>query len=443
MPLAQTINVKNQFTANGYTYDAAGNVLADGSGITSCGGTAYTWNAEEQMSCAAGATYLYDGDGIRVGKSGGAASPTLYWGAGTLVESDTSGNVTSEYIFLGGKRIARRDLPSGNVYYYFADALGSSNVVATAAGAIENESDFYPFGGESPVTDGLTNQHYKFEGKERDANTASTSQPQGLDYFGARFDSSATGRFMSPDWANKPEPVPYSKLGNPQTLNLYAFALNNPESSPDLDGHEDAAATADAAFTASNTEGSGGQSTPPPTTTTPQVQTPPPSSNNSQAKQQPVYCASKVQAAIKSAYMEAVRDNGLSHSAGTQSEKGFSANATDGTVGKIVSGDNNGQLSIPAPPGTTDTFHTHSSGDGMPSTTSNNVAGSKDKGDTAGANRPYVTKQVNVYVISSHGLAIAPAGSPLDGSQSHFVFSGDSFGQWYKAMQQSCSGPTQ
>ena len=103
MPLTQTINVKNQFTASGYTYDAAGNVLADGSGITTCGGNAYTWNAEEQMSCAAGATYLYDGDGIRVGKSGGAASPTLYWGAGTLAESDTSGNVTSEYVFLGGK----------------------------------------------------------------------------------------------------------------------------------------------------------------------------------------------------------------------------------------------------------------------------------------------------------------------------------------------------
>ena len=221
MPLTQTINVKNQFTSSGYTYDAAGNVLADGSGITTCGGNAYTWNAEEQMSCAAGATYLYDGDGIRVGKSGGAASPTLYWGAGTLVESDASGNVTSEYIFLGGKRIARRDVTTGSMYYYFADALGSSNVVATASGAIENESDFYPFGGESPVTDGLTNQHYKFEGKERDANTSSTSQPQGLDYFGARFDSSAMGRFMSPDWANSPEPVPYAKLGNPQSLNLY------------------------------------------------------------------------------------------------------------------------------------------------------------------------------------------------------------------------------
>jgi hypothetical protein len=76
---------------------------------------------------------------------------------------------------------------------------------------------------------------------------------------------------------------------------------------------------------------------------------------------------------------------------------------------------------------------------GMPSTPFN-VSGSKDKGGTLAANRPNVDKQFNV--ISSHGLAIAPAGAPLDGSQSHFVFSGDNFGQWYKAMQKSCSVPT-
>jgi RHS repeat-associated protein len=146
--------------------------------------------------------------------------------------------LTSEYVFVNGRRIARRDVSTGNVYYLFADMLGSTNLVASATGTRLNESQFYPYGGESVITQGLTSQKYKFEGKERDPESASTAQPQGLDNFGARFDSSATGRFMSPDWANKPEPVPYAKLGNPQTLNLYAFAGNNPESSPDIDGHE-------------------------------------------------------------------------------------------------------------------------------------------------------------------------------------------------------------
>ena len=126
-----------------------------------CGVNAYAWNAEEQMSCAAGSAYTYDGDGSRVEKTGGGATPTLYWDG--LAESDLSGNVTSEYIFLGGRRIARRDVATGSVYYYFQDMLNSSNVVATSAGGVENESDFYPFdysyktsGTTTTVTDTLT-----------------------------------------------------------------------------------------------------------------------------------------------------------------------------------------------------------------------------------------------------------------------------------------------
>lgn len=70
-----------------------------------------------------------------------------------------------------------------------------------------------------------------FTGKERDGET-------GNDYFGARYYSSAMGRWLSPDWSAKEEPVPYSKLDNPQTLNLYQYVLNNPLSHSDDDGHE-------------------------------------------------------------------------------------------------------------------------------------------------------------------------------------------------------------
>jgi len=227
MTLNQQSTVLNQFLLNGYTYDAAGNVLSDGLNY-GCGNSGYTWNAEEQMSCAAGASYTYDGDGARVEKMGGFATSTLYWGG--MAESDLSGNVTSEYIFAGGRRIARRDVATGNVHYYFQDMLGSSNVVANSSGAIENESDFYPFGGESVVSQDVTNQKFKFTGKERDPES-------GLDDFGARYYNSIVGRFQSPDWANSAEPVPYARIGIPQSLNLYAYTQNNPESSPDLDGH--------------------------------------------------------------------------------------------------------------------------------------------------------------------------------------------------------------
>jgi uncharacterized protein RhaS with RHS repeats len=83
----------------------------------------------------------------------------------------------SEYIFFGGNRVARRDLiaPMG-VFYYFSDHLKTTDVVTDALGNIENESDFYPWGGELQFTNNDSN-HYKFTGKERDAET-------GLDYFG-------------------------------------------------------------------------------------------------------------------------------------------------------------------------------------------------------------------------------------------------------------------
>ena len=67
-------------------------------------------------------------------------------------------------------------------------------------------------------------------GKERDTES-------GLDYFGARYYASTMGRWMSPDWADKPEAVPYSDLENPQSLNLYGYVNNNPLSKADPDGH--------------------------------------------------------------------------------------------------------------------------------------------------------------------------------------------------------------
>ncbi len=69
-----------------------------------------------------------------------------------------------------------------------------------------------------------------FTGKERDAES-------GNDYFEARYYSSAMGRFMSPDWSAKEEPVPYAQLDDPQSLNLYAYVRNNPLTRTDLTGH--------------------------------------------------------------------------------------------------------------------------------------------------------------------------------------------------------------
>ena len=75
--------------------------------------------------------------------------------------------------------------------------------------------------------------------KPRALPLISSRAETGLDYFGARYFSAAQGRFTSPDWSAKPQPVQYADLTDPQTLNLYAYVRNNPLGRADLDGHSD------------------------------------------------------------------------------------------------------------------------------------------------------------------------------------------------------------
>jgi RHS repeat-associated protein len=188
--------------------------------------------------------YIYDGDGERVEKCAAASATTpcptsgttgtLYWrgmGSDPLAETDLAGNVLNNYVFFGGQRVARHD-SAGAVHYYFSDHLGTHAVVENAAGtACEQDIDYYPYGGEEHdyCTTSVA-QNYKFNGKERDAES-------GLDNFGARYNTSNLGRFMTPDWAAKPVSVPYANFGNPQSLNLYAYTENNPTTLGDPDGH--------------------------------------------------------------------------------------------------------------------------------------------------------------------------------------------------------------
>jgi RHS repeat-associated protein len=140
----------------------------------------------------------------------------------------TSGNITDEFVFLGSKRIAHR-YASGEITYYAEDMLGTNRVILpSAAGSPCYDADFYPFGGEREYTTNCA-ENYKFEGKKRDQET-------GNDDFGARYYSSSFGRWESPDWSSIPVPVPYANLTNPQTLNLYMMASDDPETFADLDG---------------------------------------------------------------------------------------------------------------------------------------------------------------------------------------------------------------
>jgi hypothetical protein len=81
-------------------YDDAGNMTQNG---------VYGYDAENRLVNLSGtATYTYDADGQRVAKPN-----VLYWAgssADALAESNASGTTTSEYVFFGGRRVARIDV---------------------------------------------------------------------------------------------------------------------------------------------------------------------------------------------------------------------------------------------------------------------------------------------------------------------------------------------
>lgn len=198
--LSVTINGNNQMS--GLSYNGAGDVTSDGS-------YNYTWDAENRLSSVAGVAYTYDGDGQRVKRG----SSKLYWrdaSGSVLAETDTSGNTLNEYIFFGG-RIARRD-SSGNVYYYFANALGSPTVT-NATGGLCYDADFYPFGSQRIFTNTCA-QSYQFASLEQDSETG--------DYHTwFRQYSPTEVRWLSPDTLG-------GDVDDPQSFNRYSYAENNP-----------------------------------------------------------------------------------------------------------------------------------------------------------------------------------------------------------------------
>jgi RHS repeat-associated protein len=235
------VNTHNEATT-GYSYDAPGNVTADTQ-------NSYKYDAESHVVTATISStvycYLYDGDGVRVEKaqpvSGGTCTTTgslapaayqLYWrdtSGNSLAETDGTGSTSNanyhEYVSFDGQRVARSDPSSGYAYYYLTDHLGSTRVVEQeqlSNGAISAAftQEYFPYGQE--VYSQSFDPRYKFTGYERDSET-------GLDYAFARYYNSRLGRFMSGD------PLP-GNTNDPQSLNRYAYARNNPSNLTDPTG---------------------------------------------------------------------------------------------------------------------------------------------------------------------------------------------------------------
>ncbi|MBI3291683.1 MAG: RHS domain-containing protein [Elusimicrobia bacterium] len=108
------------------------------------------------------------------------------------------------------------------VYYYHSDHLGSTNVVTDENGQVVQRIEYKPFG-EPYLTVGQEVSPHKFTGKRLDDST-------GLYFYESRYYDPQLGRFIQPDTI-VPNP------GDPQDLNRYTYARNNPLKYTDPTGH--------------------------------------------------------------------------------------------------------------------------------------------------------------------------------------------------------------
>jgi RHS repeat-associated protein len=244
-PVPQSSMVQYSATSNriteaptapsGYGYDGEGNVTNDGI-------NGYAYDGEGRLCAVYNSFtgsytgYLYDGDGHRVAAgsitslscnfatNGFTATAEYVIGQSgqVLSKTDGSGNLQWSNVYANGSLLAT--YANNTTYFNLNDWLGTKRVVAHPDGTVAETCLSLPYGDELNCN-GTDPSQQHFTGKERDLES-------GNDYFGARYYASTMGRFLSPD----PSALAYADPTNPQSLNLYAYVLDNPLTNVDPTG---------------------------------------------------------------------------------------------------------------------------------------------------------------------------------------------------------------
>jgi len=214
-----------------FTYDGMGNTLTKSDDTDSW---SYTYDSKNQLTQIEKnqqviAQYSYSGGGKRIQKTEWVedlqeyhTTIYIYSGLQVIYEKNLTTDQEATYIYGSTGRIAKK--VNGLANFYHTDHLGSTRLVTTESGTTATAVAYKSFG-EDAVT-GKKNS-YTYNGKEKDS--------AGLYYYGARYYDPGTGRFISRDFSS-------GRMTNPQTLNRYAYCLNNPLRYRDPDGLEAAGA---------------------------------------------------------------------------------------------------------------------------------------------------------------------------------------------------------
>lgn len=195
---------------DGYSYDAAGNVLNDNAGHS------FTYDAENRIvQVGTNVTYVYDGEGRRIRKTISGTSTDFFYDLASheVAEMNSSGGWNRGEIFAAGRHIATYNW--NTTLFNHADWLGTERSRTGVSGSVSETCAGLPFGDGQGCTGNETSPNH-FTGKERDSES-------GLDDLGVRYYSSNVGRMttVDPSYAS-------ARMDNPQSWNRYSYVLNNP-----------------------------------------------------------------------------------------------------------------------------------------------------------------------------------------------------------------------
>jgi RHS repeat-associated protein len=216
----------NGDSTNSQTYNAAGQLTATSS--TSSGSPASTldWNAAGQLtsdavtasSATSTASYVYDADGNLLLQTDGTTS-TLYVDDEQIVDADGTLSGT-RYYTIGGVTIAART-SAGDVQYLIGNQQGTDTLAIDYETLDVTRRYYTPFG------DSLQDPQPAFPG-DKGFVGGTTDTTTGLTDLGAREYNPVNGQFVTTD----PILTPY----DPQDLDPYAYAQNDPVSNSDPSG---------------------------------------------------------------------------------------------------------------------------------------------------------------------------------------------------------------
>ncbi|THB77448.1 MAG: hypothetical protein D3926_15310, partial [Desulfobacteraceae bacterium] len=159
--------------------------------------------------------YDYDADSKRVRKTWDS-SQMLYFGNDFEIEDEDP----ILYLFAGNLRVAK--LTDGSAVFFHKDHLGSTSGITDGSQTIDS-GEYFPYGLDRESNALLQHSLYKFTDQEQDEGT-------GLYNYDARLYDPNLGQFIMADTL-------LPDVYDPQSLNRYAYCLNNPVKYTDPSGH--------------------------------------------------------------------------------------------------------------------------------------------------------------------------------------------------------------